>query len=474
MRTNLILTKPKFIILILFTFILSNFILAQQNPRAILKYGSVSSTVMYEWNNGKMSLGGNFDPSAKFHFKGLQTDKCVIKAVMWPNYGTDSTGSVENCVYKGLQYYGIYQTGPPTGSNYFQNPIGIGTEDPKFKLQVDGDIGCSSTMNFLGIEPGIIITSDRPLEVPFTFQYNYLSTPSGDPYIPMIIHHWGAEIGGRLECDAFMLRTDPGIGKILASDENGNGIWTDGSRFHDNDWLVYPPAGKDNQVYLYSNPDYKGVGIGTDTPEDIFQVNDGFNKLTIGSAIGEVLHWGTSYIGFNASRLVSSWKITTDHAHNGGAAIFGDIFGNIRFATVPTLESGTTDQYISDAEMLTATKMIISKDGDVGICTGVQSGYKLAVNGKILCTELKVQLEEDWGDYVFDKSYKLMPLYDVEKFIIANRHLPEAPSSDVVKSEGLKLGEMNAILMKKVEELTLYIIDQQKQIDELKSMVLNK
>jgi len=73
-----------------------------------------------------------------------------------------------------------------------------------------------------------------------------------------------------------------------------------------------------------------------------------------------------------------------------------------------------------------------------------------------------------WPDYVFDKSYNLMPLSETEQYIQANGHLPNVPSAAEVEADGMSVGEMNKVLLQKVEELTLYVIELQKQIDELK------
>lgn len=93
-------------------------------------------------------------------------------------------------------------------------------------------------------------------------------------------------------------------------------------------------------------------------------------------------------------------------------------------------------------------------------------GYKLAVKGNVIAESFKVQLYANWSDYVFDKNYKLMPLSEVERFVNQNHHLPEIPSAKEVKENGFELGEMNNLLTKKVEELTLYIINQEKSIKE--------
>ena len=96
------------------------------------------------------------------------------------------------------------------------------------------------------------------------------------------------------------------------------------------------------------------------------------------------------------------------------------------------------------------------------------STYKLAVNSGILCEELKVMADVPSSDYVFEKEYELKSLSEVEKFVKENKHLPEIPSAQEFKENGYKVGEMDNLLLQKIEELTLYIIDLQKQIEELK------
>ena len=75
----------------------------------------------------------------------------------------------------------------------------------------------------------------------------------------------------------------------------------------------------------------------------------------------------------------------------------------------------------------------------------------------------------NWPDYVFEEDYTLRPLSEVEAFIAANNHLPDVPSQTEIETNGAELGEMNRILLQKIEELTLYIIEQDKRIQELEN-----
>lgn len=100
-------------------------------------------------------------------------------------------------------------------------------------------------------------------------------------------------------------------------------------------------------------------------------------------------------------------------------------------------------------------------------------GYKLFVEQGILTEKVKVAIKnsKDWFDHVFDKKYSLMPLNRLEKYIQTNKHLPDIQSTEEVMKEGLDLGKMNGLLLKKVEELTLYTIQLQKEVEALKKEV---
>jgi hypothetical protein len=98
------------------------------------------------------------------------------------------------------------------------------------------------------------------------------------------------------------------------------------------------------------------------------------------------------------------------------------------------------------------------------IC-GWSDGY--AVNGGIIAEKMKVKLNANWPDFVFEKNYDLMSIEDLEKYIESNKHLPGLPkATDVNKKGEVDLGEMNQILLKKVEELTLYIVSLNKKLEE--------
>jgi len=99
---------------------------------------------------------------------------------------------------------------------------------------------------------------------------------------------------------------------------------------------------------------------------------------------------------------------------------------------------------------------------NIGIGTSNTQGYKLAVAGDIITEKVKVATQSNWPDYVFDENYNLQNLQQLEKYIKTHGHLPNIPDAETIKEEGLDLGEMNAKLLEKIEELSLYIIEQGK------------
>ncbi|UII75898.1 hypothetical protein LV716_16785 [Flagellimonas sp. HMM57] len=122
-----------------------------------------------------------------------------------------------------------------------------------------------------------------------------------------------------------------------------------------------------------------------------------------------------------------------------------------------------------DRNTILATKTDGTSLGNVGIGT-INPDAKLAVNGNIHTKEVKVDLV-GWPDYVFEKEYNLPTLEEVEAHITEKGHLQDIPSAKEVEENGIKLGEMNAKLLQKIEELMLYTIQQQKEIEELKQEI---
>lgn len=133
-----------------------------------------------------------------------------------------------------------------------------------------------------------------------------------------------------------------------------------------------------------------------------------------------------------------------DGSFNGGAYIWWN--GDTNRLLIGTKNSGT------DTNLL----VIDRATNSVGIGTQSPGAYKLAVNGKVRAKEIVV--ETGWSDYVFDEGYDLKSLAEVKAFIAENGHLPDVPSADEVAERGIGVGENQATLLRKIEELTLHVI----------------
>jgi hypothetical protein len=126
---------------------------------------------------------------------------------------------------------------------------------------------------------------------------------------------------------------------------------------------------------------------------------------------------------------------------------------------------GSGTGVISNANLtFDGTNLLVA--GNIGIGTNDTKGYCFAVNGNAVFTRVKVKEYTSWPDYVFDHTYKLPTLKEVAAFIKAHKHLPEVPSAEEVKKDGLDIGGNQALLLKKIEELTLYAIEQNKKQEE--------
>lgn len=165
-------------------------------------------------------------------------------------------------------------------------------------------------------------------------------------------------------------------------------------------------------------------------------------------------------------------KLSIDPDGTGGVLIGSDNTGSTQlFLSISEKQGGyTCIDAIKNSGTHFGDLLLNRYDGKVGIGTMTPiEGYRLTVAGKIIGKELKIQQVSGWADYVFFPSYRLRSLAEVEAHIKEKGHLPEVPSADEIqKNEGYELGAMDATLLKKVEELTLYAIAAEKEIKSLK------
>lgn len=166
-----------------------------------------------------------------------------------------------------------------------------------------------------------------------------------------------------------------------------------------------------------------------------------------------------SFIGMEDRNYKSRWRF---FANAGGSSEL--IYYNKTQSQFFNLtEDGNNNVYMTMPKTNTYLTIGTSSYNDNGDL------YKLTVNGKVRAHAVKVYT--DWADYVFEPEYRLTSLEELEKFIFKNGHLPNIPSAKEVEENGIDLGEMNKLLLEKVEELTLHTIALKKEIDALKTKI---
>ncbi|WP_298900967.1 hypothetical protein [uncultured Psychroserpens sp.] len=215
-------------------------------------------------------------------------------------------------------------------------------------------------------------------------------------------------------------------------------------------------------------PENGNVGINTTTPTQELEVNGitKTNQLIVGETntipffVNAWLEGGfSSQLFLNSSLSQTNERLWALSAINGSFKIFSesDDFSSIKEAFVINRSSGIE------------IENVLFPNGNVGIGTSSfvegDDTYRLSVNGKIRAHGVKVYTT--WADYVFEDSYELKPLDEIENYIKERGHLPNIPSEEEVLKNGIELGEINKLLLEKIEELTLYMIDQDKKIKSL-------
>jgi len=145
---------------------------------------------------------------------------------------------------------------------------------------------------------------------------------------------------------------------------------------------------------------------------------------------------------------------------------FWSTTGNIA-TNADTFFLGTVDTNRLAIRTNNVERMSVLGDGSIGIGTKSTHGYKLAVNGNAIFTKVSVRNYANWPDYVFKGDYTLPGLDSLERYIRVNQHLPGIISADKAREQAIDLAENQALLLQKVEELTLYLIQEHKKVEEL-------
>ena len=226
-------------------------------------------------------------------------------------------------------------------------------------------------------------------------------------------------------------------------------------------------------------PSTGNVGIGTGSPSQILTVAGG-NVLLATPNLGLIFYGGGEKIigtaDYGIEFQTSSGTPRLKIHNNGNIQVQSP---NLGFSFYGGGEKiiGTADYGIEFQTSSGTPRMKIHNSGPISIgnISSFPAGYKLFVETGILTEKVRVAVKTsgDWADHVFNNNYQLMPLNEVEAFVKTNGHLPGIPSAKEVVNEGIDLGKMNAKLLEKIEELTLYSIELRKEISTLRDQMLN-
>ena len=247
--------------------------------------------------------------------------------------------------------------------------------------------------------------------------------------------------------------------------------------------IILEPTDRDNSAYIQIKDDDHHITVDCTNKMTVSAGNN--NELGITSSnfrladrlvtLGESGERNLTFttqsvpsIGLNATPSNGGYRRNA----NGSSYVveFGPLGLLLRTATFQEPRYGMITNW-NDALSI-KTDSTITLNGRVGVnIENTTNDYALAVSGGVIATKVYIQDVNEWPDYVFGNGHRPMPLGELREYIGENRHLPGVPSEAEVKEQGYDVAEMQSVLLEKIEELTLYMLRQQEEIDSLRTIV---
>jgi hypothetical protein len=376
------------------------------------------------------------------------------------------------------------------GQNSFpaSGTVGIGTLSPdtNYALDVNGNLKASEIFVTQLNVTDLFVNGSQVQGTPWNLNGNNVFYSSGNVGIGTNNPNFALDIAGTLNATNILVNGTPlegspspwttsgsdisyTEGNVDVTTLNATNINLDGSTLVSSPWTI---SGSDisfttgdidvatlnaSEILLNGTPLENSESPWTTLGSDISYTDGDVDVTTLNA----------TNINLDGSTLVSSpWTIS------GSDISFTT--GDIDVATLNASEillNGTPLEN-SESPWTTTGNDLFYNTGNVGIGTNNTQGYMFAVAGNMIAEGVKVELMGNWPDFVFEKNFDLLSLKDIERYIEENGHLPHVPSAEEIKRNGIDLGGMDATLLQKIEELTLYTIEQQKEIDSLKALNL--
>jgi hypothetical protein len=335
--------------------------------------------------------------------------------------------------------------------------VGLGTTTPTARLTVAGSTQIDSTLT---VNDSVVMQSSARVGADLKVDGNLYI-----PNIPVLDH---------ITDETILFTNAEGLTEKSTLTELNNILYS--KHCSAVGGVVQSPTWANGPNKIFSECPEVRVGIGTNAPAfslDVF----GSSKI-----LGHLWAQASFSVGANDNPF-SKFNLVNS---NRTAAIQVNTVGNIKpYQRLMYFEYDNADTKILEVQNVTAgyTAFSLKSNGEMDINNGTtpifhlgtdgrlairnnsMETFRIESNGMVRARKVKVD-SETWPDYVFEKDYKLLPLDELEIFLIQNKHLPSVPSEQQIKEEGIDLGEMNVKMMEKIEELTLYLIQQNKELEK--------